>query len=798
VGKDLIYAFRTLRRTPVFTLSAVLTLALGVGANTAIFSVVNAELLRPLPFQQPDRLVWVAERNDKLKIPRWAASVLNYLSWREQQRSFEQLGAIGYTSFNLVGRGEPEQFDGSTLSPSVIPLLGIKPVAGRAFREGEDAPNAAPVAMIGEGLWKRRFGGDRALIGQTLSLNGIDYTVVGIAPPALSVLANGEIWTPLTINPARESRLNHLITVVGRLRPGVTVQQAQAEMEAVSAHVGQQFPEVKDWSIRLVTFFDFFVSPQIRTALLVLMGTVALVLLIACANVANLLLSRSVSRQQEVAVRIAIGASRFRLLRQFLGESLLLSLGGGLAGVVAAVGVIRLLERAVLPPNLLPIPDFAVDSTVLWFAMAVTLATGVIFGIAPAWHSAGADLSLVLKKGSRSSTGGAFLLRNALVAGELALATMLLAGTGLLLQSFLKLQRAPLGFQADNLLTFQATLPQARYASPAKIWGFYRQLLESLAVLPGTEGVAVSSAMPLGNGFYSRTPFLAPGKSALAPGQSVPIDWRVVSPDYFRTMRIPLFEGRVFTDADGPAARPVVVISRKAADKLWGADDPLGRPLRMVASDKVYTVAGIVGDARNTALDSDPSAAVYFPAPLRPFPQMDVIVRTAGAPDTALSAVRQVVHGLDSELPVANVRTMEDCVAVNAAQPRLDAWLVTVFAGVALLIAVVGVYGVLSWSVSRRTREIGVRMALGAQQGNVVGLILRQGMSLALAGIGLGLAGALAFSRVLSSLVFGIEVRDPATFAGVVATLAVAALAACYVPAWRASRLNPVEALREE
>ena len=795
--KDLMFAFRTLRRTPVFTLSAILTLALGIGANTAIFSVVNAELLRPLPFQQPDRLVWVAERNDKLKIRVWSASVLNYLSWREQQRSFEQLGAIGSATFNLVGRGEPEQFNGSTLSPSVVPLLGIKPLAGRAFREGDDAPNAAPVAMIGEGLWKRRFGGDPALIGRTLSLNGVDYTVVGIAPPALNVLASCEICTPLIIDPQHEVRLNHLTTVIGRLRPGVTVQQAQAEMEAVAAHVGQQFPEVKDWSIRLVTFYDFFVSPQIRTALLVLMGAVALVLLIACANVANLLLSRSASRQQEVAVRVAIGASRYRLLRQFLGESLLLSLGGGVAGVLAAAGVVRLLERAV-PPNLLPVPDFAVDSTVLWFALAVTLATALIFGIAPAWHSARADLGLVLKQGSRSSTGGASFLRNALVAGELALATMLLVGAGLLLQSFLKLQRAPLGFQAEKLLTFQMSLPQSRYPGPAKIWGFYRQLLQSLSALPGSEGAAISSAMPLGSGFYSRTPFLTLGRSALAPGQSVPIDWRIVSPDYFRTMRIPLFEGRFLTDADGPDARPVVVVSRKAADKLWGSDDPLGRTLRAVASDKVFTVVGVVGDARNTALDQDPAAAIYYSAPLRAFAQMDVIVRTAGAPDTVLSGVRRVVQGLDPEVPVANVRTMEECVASNSAQPRLDAWLITVFACVALLIAVVGVYGVLSWSVSRRTREIGVRMALGAQRENVIGLILRQGMTVALIGIGLGLAGALAFSRVLSTLVFGLEVRDPATFAGVVVMLAIAALAACYLPAWRASRLNPVEALREE
>ena len=432
---DLRYTIRLLRKSPLFTLAVVLTVALGIGANTAIFSVVNAVMLRPLPFAEPDRLYWVAERNDKLNLATFSASVLNYLSWKEQARSFEQLGAVGFASFNLTGRGDPEQFTGGTISPSLLPLLGIQPLAGRAFRDDEDRPGAAKVALVSEGLWKRRFGGDPALVGGSLILNGVDTLVVGIAPPALSLLSAGDIWVPMTIDPGRENRLNHVILAVGRLRRGVTMEQAQSEMDNVAARVGAEYPEVKDWGIRLVTFYNFFVQPQLRTALVVLLGAVACVLLIASANVANLLLARASSRQKEIAVRTAMGASRARLIRQMLVESLVLSSIGGAVGVLAAMWAIDAIG-AIMPPNLLPVPDIHVDSTVLLFALGATAATGILFGLAPAWHASRTDLNDVLKQASRGSSGGARpLVRNGLAAAELALATMLLIGAGLLGQS---------------------------------------------------------------------------------------------------------------------------------------------------------------------------------------------------------------------------------------------------------------------------------------------------------------------------------------------------------------------------
>jgi putative ABC transport system permease protein len=793
---DLRYAIRTLRKAPGFAAAATLTIALGIAATTLIFSVVNAAILRALPYREPGRLMRVAEKNDKLNLPLFATSVLNYLSWKEQTRSFESLAAIGYGSFNLVGRGEPEQYAGNTVSPSIFPVLGIQPVAGRAFREGEDRPGGARVAMIGEGLWRRRFGGDPSLIGATLSLNGIDYTLVGVAPASLPLLTNGDVWIPLIIDPGREARLNHTITVVGRLRRGVSFSQAQAEMDTIVARVGAQYPEVKDWGVRLQTFRDLFVSDRLRTALWVMLGAVGCVLLIACANVANLLLSRAVARQREIAVRVAVGAARGRLVRQFLTESLTVSLWGGGAGMVAAVLAIRALNRN-LPPNLLPVREIPVDSTVMLFACGVTMAAGLLFGLAPAWYAVRTDLNQLLKQGMRSAGGGRSLVRSSLVAAELALATVLLIGAGLLIQSLRQLQRVPLGFQPENLLTFQLTPPASHYPDVARGWAFYRELLTSLKALPGVQGAAISSGIPMGAGSYNTSPGSAEGSSLLPVGASIPIEWRIASPGYFDAMGIPLLRGRTFSDRDDGNAPPVAIVSPETVRKLWGDQDPLGRAILLTGSRR-YTVVGVAGGVRSTALDREPAPALYIPSSYRLAPLMDVVVRTQARPDALMPAVRRKIHELDPEIPLSNVRSMEQWISSSAVQPRLNAALLGVFACMALAIACIGVYGVLAYSVTQRVREIGLRMALGAQRGAVLALIVRQGMAIGLAGIGAGLAGSWALSRALATLLFGVRMRDPLIYTAVAAILAVVSLAACAVPACRAARIDPMSALREE
>jgi putative ABC transport system permease protein len=791
---DLRYTARMLRKSPLFTLAVVLTVALGIGANTAIFSVVNAVMLRPLPFDHPDRLVWIAEKNDKLNLPQFSASVLNYLSWKERSRTFDPLGAFGFATFNLTGAGDPEQLTGGTLTPSLFGMLGIKPVLGRSFTNDEDRPSSPKVAMISEGLWKRRFGGDPAMIGRAITLNGLDVTIVGIAPQTLQYFPSGDIWIPLTIDPGREIRMNHVILAVGRLRPGITLRQAQAEMDVVAADVGRTYPEMKEWGINLVDFYHWFVSPQLQTGLVVLLCAVGCVLLIACANVANLLLARAASRQKEIAVRTAIGASRGRLLRQLLVESLVLSSIGGAAGLLAALWGVDAIN-AVIPPNLLPVPNVRVDGTVLLFAVALTVATGLLFGIAPAWHAANTDLNEVLKQTTRSSSGARPRLRNGLAAAELALATILLIGAGLLTQSLLRLQHVSLGFQPDRLLTFQIALPRTKYPGE-KSAAFYRLLLESLRATPGVRAAAGSSGIPFGNGAYTTSPIATTGPSRLPADTAVPTDWRVVTPGFFHAMNIPLLRGREFTDADAPAAPPlVIIVSQATAKRFWGDLDPLGRTLhRQADTTRVYTVVGVVGDVRHLALARE-SPAIYYPT-IGLTAAMGIVVRTDAPPASILPVVRQKMHDLDPALPMSAVRTMDEWVSNNAAQPRLNAILLAVFAGVAMVIAAIGIYGVLAYSVNQRTREIGLRMALGAPRGQVLQLIVREGMTVGAIGIAAGLAAALALSRVLASLVFDVRVRDPLTYAAVAAALAAVALAACVIPARKASRVDPMVALR--
>jgi len=793
---DLRYALRAIRRTPVFSLTVMATVALAIAANTAMFSVVNAVLLRPLPYAQTDRLVQVAEKNDRLNLPNFGASVLNFISWREQTRSFDQLAAIGFVNFNLSGVGEPEQFVGNRISPALLNVLGIAPVAGRGFSEAEEKPGAPAVAMISERLWARRFGRDPSIVGRTVTLNDAPVAIVGIAPSSLSLLANGDIYIPLTLDPSKENRLNHVIFVAGRLKPGVSMRQAQAECDAVAASIATAYPEMRDWGIRLLTFFETFVSPQLETALLILLAAVAFVLLIACANIANLLLARATARHKEIAIRTALGASRGRLLRQLLVESVTLSGIGGAVGIIGALWLVDAINAA-LPANLLPVSDVRIDGTVLVFAVGLTVATGFMFGIAPAASAASSGLNEILKTARGAGVAGRVRLRNALAAAELALATVLLVGAGLLVQTFMNLQGARLGFDPRGVLTFQLAPPVAKYPLLDRAPQFYRALIEALQGVPGVRSAAVSSGIPFGQGNYTTSPVVTDGPSALPPDTPVPIDWRIVSPAYFRTMAIPLLRGREFSDRDGPPAPAVAIVSQATAKKFWGDADPIGRTLHRTADNRAFTVIGVVGDVRSTTLNQE-SPALYYPIAARVWPLMDIVVRTDVPPATVLPMMRQKVHELDAELPLATVRTMEDWVSTSATQPRLSATLVGGFAVVAVAIAAIGIYGVLAYSVNQRTREIGVRMALGARAEAVVRLIVTEGMMVSGAGVIAGIVGALVLGRAIGSLVYGIAPHDPRTFIAVATVLTIVSLAACWLPARRAARVNPIVALRDE
>jgi putative ABC transport system permease protein len=791
---DVLYAWRLLRRSPLFAAAVLLITAIGIGGTTAIFSVVNAILIRPLPFDDPERLMQIAEKNDALHLPAFGASVLNYLSWKELARTFD-LGAVQFTSgFTLTGVGDPENYNGFAISPSLLPVLGIRPVIGHGFSDADEKPGAAPVALISESLWKRRFGGRADIVGRAATLNGTAYTIVGIAPPALNILAAGDVWIALTIDPPKEIRLNHTLFVAGRLRSGVTMSAAQADMDAVAVRIRHQYPEMKDWGVNVITFTDTFVSSQLRTMLLVLLAGVVFVLIIVSANVANLLLARALDRRREMAVRCALGAGRGRLIRQLLVESVLMSSIGGAVGIAAAGWAVSLFSST-LPPNTLPISDIGLDRTVALVAVAITILTGIVFGLAPAWQMARTDVNGALKDAGRSSIGGGRpIVRKTLAAVELALATVLLVGATLLVRSLFQLQRAPLGFDPAHVMSFQISLPTTRYNAVQRT-AFFRDLANTLRSIPGVERAGVSSAIPFGAGTFTTSPFTAPPPSALAPGTAVPVDWRAVGPGYFATMGIPLLRGREFTDADTANAPDVMVVSRAAARMFWGDADPIGRIVQRVADKRTFTVVGIVGDIRSTTLNRE-SPSLYYSAGFRLFPLTDVVIRTSLSPSAVMGTVRETVRRMDPQLPLANVRPMAEWVSTSAAQPRFSARLLGVFACVALLVAAVGIYGVLAYSVSQRTKELGLRMALGADRAGVLALVLREGLTVGLIGLAGGVAGAAALAQVLSSLVFGVSVHDPASYIGVSALLLVIASAACAIPAIRASHVDPMTALR--
>ncbi|MEK6286976.1 MAG: ABC transporter permease [Acidobacteriota bacterium] len=799
--QDLRYGFRMLLKRPGFTAVAVLALALGIGANTAVFSVVNAVLLRPLPLKDPDRLVWIW--GDSIQQPgngRGSVSPPDFLDFREQNQVFERITAFQNAPFNLAGSGEPERVNGVRVSAEFFETVGVAPIHGRAFVSEEEQDGRGKVAVMGYGLWQRRFGGDPDLVGKTISLNGGSFTVVGIMPSGFQFPRDDvELWTPITFGiPPTSVRRFHFLRPIARLKPGVSREQAQAEINAITVRLEQQYPDSNtDYGARLVLLPEQIVG-DMRLTLVLLTAAVAFVLLIACANVANLLLARAATRQKEIAIRSALGASRWRLVRQMLTESVGLALCGGLLGFMIAWWGVELLIK-LGPSNIPRLREVTIDGPVFGFTLLVSCVTGILFGLVPALQASPSGLAEILKEGSRGSTGlRGRRVRGALVVSEIALALVLLIGAGLMLKSFLRLSQIEPGFQPVNVLTMQIGLTQTRYAEAPQRAAFFSQLLPRVAVLAGVQHAGAVSQLPM-SGQNSDTSFSVEGRPPAAPGERLGANSRIASPDYFSALGIPLIEGRYFTDRDVKGSPNVIVISETFARQIFPDEQPLGKRLTIDAGQPwTGEIVGVVGAIRHSGLSVQPWREMYVAHAQNPVGGMNLVVRAAGDPATLASAIKSEVQTLDKDLPLYNVRTMESVVSDSVAQPRFRALLLGIFAAVALILAAVGIYGVMSYYVTQRTHEIGIRMALGAQRRDVMRLVVGQGLMLAMSGVAIGLAAAFAVTRLMSSLLYEVGATDPTTFAVISLLLGGVATLACYIPARRATRVDPIGALRYE
>jgi len=801
---DLRYAARVLAKNPGFTAVAVIALAVGVGANSVIFSAVNTILLRPLPYKDPDRLVMVFEDASALGYPRDTPAPANFIDWRDQNKVFEGMAALADVSVNLTGAGEPERLDGKRVNASLFPTLGVEPQLGRWFTPEEDQPGANRVVMLSHALWQRRFGSDPAIVGKTIMLNGAGFSIVGVMPESFQFPEReDQFWIPIAFSQNEAARRgSHYLQVVARLRPGVSLGQAQAEMSAIAARLQQQYPE-QDTGVgaAVVPLHEQLVG-NMRTVLLVLLGAVGFVLLIACANVANLLLARAAARQKEIATRIALGASRLRLVRQLLTESVLLAVLGGGVGLLLSVWGVRVL-KVFIPDNISQAKEIAVDARVLVFTLLVSLLTGLVFGIAPALQATNFNLNETLKEGGRGPAmgGRGNRVRRVLVVAEVAVSLVLLIGAGLLVNSFLRLRGVDPGFRTDHVLTMSVTLPPLKYPDHARREAFYTELIDRVGALPGVKSAAVASQIPLIKQGDS-VGVVFEGRPLPEPGKENIVATRVVSPRYFETMGIRLLRGRVFDNQDRIGSPVVAVISDSMARRYWPGEDPVGKrlcPGRPQTPDDWVTVVGVVGDVLQYGLDADQKPQMYLS-----YQQSDyfvprrLVVSTSVEPEGMTSAVRAAVWAIDRDQPVSDIETMDAVLSDSIARQRFSALLLGVFGLVALLLAAVGIYGVMAYTVTQRTHEIGLRMALGARAGDVLKMVVRQGMALALGGVGLGLIGGLALTRVIASLLFGVSATDPLTFAGVSLLLIFVTLVACFVPARRATKVDPLSALRFE
>ena len=809
--QDIRFGLRMLLKSPSISIVATIALALGIGANTAIFSVVNAVLLRPLPFPNPDSLFAVFETDTQRGQIRGSHSYPNFMDMRSQNTVFEHVASYHGADYILTGRGEPARLQGSVVTADLFSLLGVSPLLGRTFVPDDDKPSdSGRVVMLSEQLFRKRFNADPSILNQAITLDGRPFTVVGVMPASFEFPIQNdpvELWTTIAGDasgqePVTGQRGAHFLSVIGRLKPGVTQEQAQAELTTIGARLEQQYPDTNTHkSLRLDSALTALVG-DIRPALLILLGAVACVLLIACANVANLLLARATSRHKEMAIRAALGASRMRVIRQLLTESVLLSLVGGGVGLLLAVWWSDLLV-ALGKDDIPRAVHVGLDWRVLGFTLGISLITGLIFGLAPAHHSSKSDLVDSLKDGGRGTSEGARRsgIRNLLVVSELAVAVVLLVVAGLLIQSLWRLRNVNSGLQPKNVLTFNLALPEIKYNWERQSQ-FFIDLKSRLEATPGVQSASTIYPLPL-NGDRFVISFEIEGRP-MAPKDHPSGEFFTTGVGYFRTMGIPIIKGRDFDDRDKHGSTPVVIVTETFARQIFPNEDPIGKRIKPGISSidnedsMMREIIGVVGDVRNQNLSTESKKAYYVPQTQVPFSQMVAVIKTNGEPHGMISGVTKDVAAMDGDIPLFGVKTMEEYLSASVAAPRFNTTLLSIFAGVALVLTIVGLYGVMSYSVVQRTNEIGIRLALGAQSRDVLLMIVKQGSKLIIVGLVIGLAGAFAATRVIGSLLFGVTTKDPFTFVAAAVLLAIVALLACYVPAWRATKVDPLEALRYE
>jgi putative ABC transport system permease protein len=804
--RDLRYALRTLIKSPGFTIVAVLTLALGIAANTAIFSAVDAVLLHPLPFPHPEQLVDITKTMAMFELFQSNSSALDFQDYRAQSRSFSDMAAIEHGQFNLTGDRLPERIPGARASPSLFRLLGVNPLLGRAFLPDEEQWGRHKVVVLSEPFWRSHFGADRQLPGKQIELDGEKYTVVGVVQPMLAFLSTTELWMPLAFSPqavAPDQRGHQNLDILARLKPGMSLAQAGADLQRVANQMTGQTSDwyPKGWSLEARPLADLVAGP-VRTPLLVLLGAVALVLLIGCANVANLMLARASGRQKEITIRAALGARRVVIIRQLLMESSVIAAVAGATGLLASVWVLDAFERFG-PQGLLQGQHLVANTVVAGFTLLMSLLATLLFGLAPAITVSNTDLNESLKETSRGASGssGKQRMRSVLIASEVALSLTLLISAGLLIRSFERLQQANPGFDSQHLATFQISLPVVHYRQPAKIAAFYDQLLAGISSLPGVTAAGAVDPLPFSHSNRGGS-FNIVGRK-WDPSQPKPdVAYRRASPGYFQAMRIPVLKGRTFTEHDVLGAPTVAVVDEPFVKHFFPNEDPLGKQVSNGfggAGPEGYTIVGVVGGTKSNKLSDPPAPTIYYPGLQAPYPAISVVMRTAGGdPLRLLSAVRQQVAALDHDLPIYRPASMEERLSDSLARARFSTTLLSVFAALALLLAALGIYGVISFIVGQRSHEIGIRMALGARPRDAVMLVLRQGTAPVLAGIAAGFVASLAATRALSTLLYGVSATDPLTFAVVSLFLAAVAFAASYVPARKATKVDPMIALRYE